>query len=116
VNPVWLFVLLAMAHYTYDFFPNRWATCLAFMGLLSAWLLWSIRGPRHGLLWLVCVFGVVEGLELFACQLASNWQEVDAARFRGVCEAYTGVNLYGWGLVALAFLAHRVAKAKNGRT
>ena len=95
-----------MSHYAYDFFPRRAATALAFQGLLGAVLLWYMRGPRSGLLWPVCLLGVAEGLQLFGCQLALNWRAMpEVARFSGVCDAFSGLPLYAWGLVALVWLA-----------
>jgi hypothetical protein len=110
MKPWQLLVLLAAVFYTYDYFPLRAATAMAFLGLLCAVLLWTIRGPRTRVMWPICMFGVVEGLEVFGCQLALNWVPRDAPRFHGVCEAYTGLPMYGWGISALAFLAYLVAK------
>lgn len=109
-----LLALLAMTHYAYDFFPRRHETALAFHGLLTVVLLWQLRGPSGRLLWLVCLFGIVEGAQVFACQLALNWRAApDVARFAGVCDSFSGVPLYGWGLVALVWLAAYVHDKKD---
>lgn len=102
-----------MTHYTYDFFPRRHETALAFHGLLTAVLLWQLRGPRSRVLWIVSLFGIVEGIQVFVCQMASNWRSVTAPRFAGVCDSYSGLPLYGWGLIAMAFLAAYVHDKKG---
>jgi hypothetical protein len=106
--------LLAIVHYAYDFFPRRHETALAFNGALGGLLLWRMRLSGGRLLWLACWFGVIEGAQLFACQLAANWTAVpQVARFSGVCDAYTGLPLYGWGVVALALLAAYIHDKKD---
>lgn len=92
-------------HYSYDFFPHRASTALSLQGLLGAVLLWRMRHDGGRLLWLVCLFGVIEGAQVFVCQMASNWIPADAPRFSGICDAYSGLPLYAWGVVALAMLA-----------
>lgn len=95
-----------MTHYAYEAFPNRWATFAAFLGLTTAVQFWMHRGPRKGLLWPVSVFGVVEGSQVFACQIAQNWWAAEAGPFHGMCDVYTGVPLYLAGLSALSILAY----------
>jgi hypothetical protein len=101
-----LLALLAMTHYGYELFPNRWAAFAAGLGLTTAVLLWLQRGPRRAFLWPVSVWGAFEGAQVFACQMAQNWWEDKAGPFQGMCDVYTGVPLYMAGLSALAIIAY----------
>ena len=106
MKPWALLALLAMTHYGYEAFPNRWAAFASGLGLTTAVLLWQQRGPRKAFLWPVSVWGAFEGAQVFVCQGAQNWIGGQAGSFQGMCDVYTGLPLYMAGLSALAILAY----------
>jgi len=111
IGTLWLFVLLVYVHLGYYGFRHPWAAAVAGLGLLSAILVWGLRGPAWSLRWFVCLWGAIEGLQIFVCQLSWNWHPVKSDA--GICEAYTGWPLLWWGLWVVAILASRFATEKS---
>lgn len=108
IGTPWLLALLAWAHMGYALFPNQWAAFASGLGLLSAVLLWPLRGAMFSTRWFVVMFGVEEGGQVFVCQMAQSWWPLPGPQ--GMCSAYTGWPLLWWGLWVAALLVLWIAK------
>jgi hypothetical protein len=114
VKTLWLFLLLVWVHLSDVLFPNRWAAFVSGLGLGTAVLVWMQRGRRFSIRWFICLWGAIEGLQIFVCHGAFNWFPIRSEK--PLCEAYTGWPLYGWGIVCVAVLAYwMVTEKDNGR-
>lgn len=108
IDTVWLFVALAWAHLGDVLFPHRWAAFVSGLGLISAVFVWTMRGPRFALRWFICLWGAIEGLQVFVCHLSYNWWPKTGPR--GLCEAYTNFPLYWYGICSILVLSIWVAR------
>lgn len=108
IETVWLFILLAWAHLGDVLFPHRWAAFVSGLGLISAVFVWTMRGPRFALRWFICLWGAIEGLQVFVCHLSYNWWPKTGPR--GLCEAYTNFPLYWYGICSILVLSIWVAR------
>lgn len=107
----WLLSILVWAHLSDVLFQNRWAAFTSGLGIALAILTWNQRGQRFSIRWFICLWGAIEGLEIFVCQGLYNWFPKDGDL--GQCSAYTSLPLYGWGTVAVAVLAYWVVKGRS---
>lgn len=107
----WLLALLVWAHLGYTMFPHKMAAFASGLGMLTAYLLWTIRGERFSIRWFICLWGIVEGLQVFVCQGLYNWWPVSTKG--GMCEAYTGWPLTWYGLWCIATLTYWLARKEQ---
>lgn len=108
MSTTWLFILLAWTHVAYLWFPHQWAAFASGLGLCTVALLWPLRGQRWAARWWVVMFGVEEGMQVAACQMAQQWWPVPGPN--GMCSQYLGLPLAWWGLSFVAVVALRVAQ------
>lgn len=92
-------------------FPNQWAAFASGLGLMTAVLLWTMRGERFSIRWFIVLFGIQEGLQVFVCQMSYNWWPVETET--GMCEAYTGWPLTWYGIWCAATLAYWLANKSS---
>lgn len=89
---------------------RRWGAGVSALGLGMMILTWKQRGRRFSLRWMICLWGAVEGLEVFVCQ--GLYVFFPKPGTMGQCSAYTNLPLYQWGLVSVAVLTYWIAKGR----
>jgi hypothetical protein len=99
---------MVWAHLGDVLFQNRWAAFVSGLGLTTAVLVWTMRGRRFALRWFICLWGAIEGTQVFICHLSFNWWPKTGPR--GLCSAYTNFPLYWYGLCSVAVLTVWVAR------
>lgn len=113
----WFLAVIAWAVAGYKLFPeeHQYAAFGSGQGLTIAVLCWFLREKRWGVRWWVAMFGVEEGLQVFACQLLQIWKPIPGPQ--GMCSAYTELPLFwfgAWALLLLALAVDSYGHRKNG--
>lgn len=112
---LWLFLLFFAAQVCYEFAENRGAAFASGNGALLAILFFHIRGPKLKAHWWLCMWAAFEGWQTFICQGVYNWFPVEVDRYHGMCESYTGLPLFLWGLGAALFVLIKIIQEqRNG--
>lgn len=97
-----------MTYYGVPYLPwdYRWHAFTAMLGLISCFLFWNMRGPRWSVMWAVCLWGTIEGAEVFVCQLLGAYtRAVTVRQFEGMCDVQTGFPFFTFGLLMMTVCA-----------
>lgn len=97
--------MLVVTFYGHRLVYAQWYAFTSLLGLCLAVLLWFQRGKRWSMIWNVSMFGVAEGLQIFACQAWNASLQVQTTRTEGTCDALTGFPFTSLGLLAALFIA-----------
>lgn len=111
-----LLALLAAVQFAPAYFRYRWDVWGSLLGLTLAIVVWSIRGKRFTTMWWVCLYGTIEGLQIFACQAANIFYKVKTDQWEGTCDRITGLPFYTMGLMGAAALAALWLDRNKSRT
>ncbi len=99
-----LLCLLVLTFYGHRLVYAQWYAFTSMLGLVVAVLLWVHRGKRGSMIWMVSLFGVVEGLQIFGCQAWNARLRLQTSRTEGTCDLLTGFPFTSLGLLAALLL------------
>lgn len=86
-----ILLLIGATHYgTPHMGTEHWYAWASSMGLMTAVLLWFVRGPRLSMMWFACMWGIVESSMVFVCQGVGFWAGTVADGVQGVCGKQLG--------------------------